>query len=314
MSPGWIFDVRMPGLKMTVVAADGQNIEPVTVDEFRIGVAETYDVIVEPHADSAYTIFAQAIDRTGYARGTLTPDADWVAEVPPVDSPTLLGHREMGMGGMNTGQADMGDMSGSGEMDHSGHDMGNMSDSAGMDHSQHAMRGMQEVSQKSGRQPDPAGYGSTRAITHIASEFGPHVDMRAAMPIDGLSDPGIGLRDHQRLYGRRVLTYADIFNIEDTADSRDPSREIELHLTGNMNRYMWSINGIKFADADPLMLAHGERVRISGPAEPGERRSDAVDEPDGIGVAEVAVVDDQRVVAIEKDGARGHCVNPRSRF
>jgi len=242
-----IFDVRIPGLKMTVVAADGQNIEPITIDEFRIGVAETYDVVVEPSIDSAYTIFAQSIDRTGYTRGTLSPDPDWSAEVPPMDSPALLGHREMGMGGMGQGE----------------HDMGKMSGMGGMDHSQHDMSGMQEVAREGDQAPEPAGYGSSRTVIHIASEFGPHVDMRAATPQDGLSDPGIGLRDHQRLYGRRVLTYADIRNIEQTADSRDPGREIELHLTGNMERYMWSINGIKFADAEPLGLTYGERVRIT---------------------------------------------------
>ena len=242
-----IFDVRIPGLKMTVVAADGQNIEPITIDEFRIGVAETYDVVVEPSIDSAYTIFAQSIDRTGYTRGTLSPDADWSAEVPQMDPPALLGHREMGMGGMGQGE----------------HDMSNMSSMGDMDHSQHDMSGMQEVAREGDQAPEPAGYGSKRAITHIASEFGPHVDMRAATPQDGLSDPGIGLRDHQRLYGRRVLTYADIRNIEQTVDSRDPGREIELHLTGNMDRYMWSINGIKFADAEPLGLTYGERVRIT---------------------------------------------------
>ncbi len=270
-----IFDVRIPGLKMTVVAADGQNIEPVSVDEFRIGVAETYDVVVEPNADSAYTIFAQSIDRTGYARGTLSPDAEWFAEVPQMDPPVLLGHRDMGMGGMDHSQHDVSGMSGmdqsqddmskmsqKGGMDHSQHDMSKMSGAGGMDHSQHDMRGMQEVVQQGDQAPDPAGYGSKRAITHIASEFGPHVDMRASTPRDGLSDPGIGLRDHQRLYGRRVLRYADIKNIEKTADSRDADREIELHLTGNMDRYMWSINGIKFADADPVALTYGERVRI----------------------------------------------------
>ena len=258
-----IFDVRIPGLKMTVVAADGQNIEPITIDEFRIGVAETYDVVVEPSIDSAYTIFAQSIDRTGYTRGTLSPDADWSAEIPPMDPPALLGHREMGMGGMDQGQHDMSNMSGMDDMDHSQHDMSKMSGMGDMDHSQHDMSGMQEVAPEGDQAPDPAGYGSKRAITHIASEFGPHVDMRAATPQDGLSDPGIGLRDHQRLYARRVLTYADIKNIEQTADPRDPGREIELHLTGNMARYMWSINGIKFADAEPLGLTYGERVRIT---------------------------------------------------
>lgn len=246
-----IFDVRIPGLKMTVVAADGQNIEPVTVDEFRIGVAETYDVIVEPGADSAYTIFAQTIDRSGYARGTLSPNADWVAEVPAMDPPAVLGHKEMGMGGM--------DMSG---MDHSQSDMSGMTDAGGMDHSQHNMRGMQVREQNDSQRIGRAGRGSEREITHISSEFGPHVDMRSEAPLDGLSDPGIGLRDHQRSFGRRVLRYSDIINIENTADERDPSREIELHLTGNMDRYMWSINGIRFADADPVRLTYGERVRL----------------------------------------------------
>ncbi len=257
-----IYDVRIPGLKMKVVAADGQNIEPVSIDEFRIAVAETYDVVVEPSADSAYTIFAQSIDRTGYARGMLSPDADWSAEVPQMDPPALLGHRDMGMGGMDHGQHDMSGMSDMSGMDDSQHDMSKMSGMDGMDHSQHDMSGMQEVAQKGDQAPDPAGYGSQREITHVASEFGPHVDMRASTPQDSLSDPGIGLRDHQRLYGRRVLTYADIRNIERTRDPRDPEREIELHLTGNMSRYMWSMNGIKFADAELLRLTYGERVRI----------------------------------------------------
>ncbi|MCH8101358.1 MAG: copper resistance system multicopper oxidase [Proteobacteria bacterium] len=252
-----IYDVRIPGLKMTVVAADGQNIEPVSIDEFRIAVAETYDVIVEPSADSAYTIFAQSIDRTGYARGILSPDANWAAEVPPLDPPPLLGHREMGMGGMGGMGHDMSGMSG---MDH---DMSGMS---GMDHGKHdmsKMSGMQEVTRKDSRAPDPAGYGSKSDITHVATEFGPQVDMLASTPQDGLSDPGIGLRDNQRLYNRRVLTYADIRNLERTGDLRDPEREIELHLTGSMTRYMWSMNGIKFKDADLLRLKFGERVRIS---------------------------------------------------
>ncbi|MCH8895501.1 MAG: copper resistance system multicopper oxidase [Proteobacteria bacterium] len=258
-----IFDVRIPGLKMKVVAADGQNIEPVSIDEFRIGVAETYDVVVEPNADSAYTIFAQSIDRTGYARGILSPHADWAADVPSMDPPALLGHRDMGMGGMDHSQHDMSSMSGMGGMNGSKHDMGKMPGMSGMDHSKHDMGGMQVVAQKGNQAPDPAGYGSKREITHIASEFGPNVDMRAQTPQDGLSDPGIGLRDHQRLYGRRVLTYADIRGLERTRDPRDPGREIELHLTGNMSRYMWSINGIKFADAELLRLSYGERARIN---------------------------------------------------
>jgi CopA family copper-resistance protein len=252
-----IFDVRIPGLKMTVVASDGQNIEPVTVDEFRIGVAETYDVIVEPSDDSAYTIFAQSMDRTGYARGTLTPDASWTAAVPDMDPAPLLGHREMGMGMDHSKMPGM-DHSKMPGMDHSKMPGMDHSKMLGMDHSK--MSGM-DHSKMSGM--GQAGYGSTSQITHVKSEFGPHVDMRADNPQSGLSDPGIGLRDHQRLYGRRVLTYADICNLYPTIDQREPSREIELHLTGNMSRYMWSINGIKFADADPLQLKYGERVRIT---------------------------------------------------
>lgn len=230
------FDVRIPGLKMTVVAADGQDIEPVSVDEFRIGVAETYDVIVEPKADSAYTVFAQAIDRSGYARGTLTPDPALTAEVPDMDPAPILGHMDMGMS-----------MEG---MDHSGHDMSAM---AGMDHSGHDMAAMTPV------QPGAAGHGSAQPVVHASTEYGPHVDMIADAPMDRLDDPGIGLRNN----GRAVLTYADIKNRGRTPDPREPSREIQLHLTGNMARYMWSMNGIKFADAEPLPLKYGERVRIT---------------------------------------------------
>ena len=255
-----IYDVRIPGLKMTVVASDGQNIEPVSVDEFRIGVAETYDIVVEPSGDMPYTIFAQSIDRTGYARGTLTPNAEWVAEVPDMDPPPHLGHRDMGMGGMGGMDHSQMDMGSSPPMEGMDQDMGDMS---GMDHSQHDMNGMQEVETGNAGAPAKAGFGSQRAIFHTATEFGPQVDMRAATPQSGLSDPGIGLRDHQRAYGRRVLTYADVCNLTRTIDIRDPGREIQLHLTGNMSRYMWSINGIKFADAELLQLKFGERVRIT---------------------------------------------------
>ena len=219
------FDVRIPGLEMTVVAADGQNIEPVTVDEFRIGVAETYDVIVAPKSDTAYSIFAQAIDRTGYARGTLTPDPSLMASVPEMDPAPVLTHADMGMA-MDHGA-----------IDHSMHDMDNAAVST------------------AGR----VGHGSTEPIVHRATEFGPQVDMRAEDPQYRPNDPGIGLRDN----GRRVLTYADLGNLYPSPDPRDPEREIQLHLTGNMARYMWSVNGIKFADSEPLELEYGERVRIT---------------------------------------------------
>ncbi len=316
-----IFDVRIPGLKMTVVASDGQNIEPVTIDEFRIGVAETYDVVVEPSDDSAYTIFAQSIDRTGYTRGVLTPDESWTAEVPKMDYAPILAHRDMGMshgnhgGHANLGGSDHGAMNHAGmdhsknqEMDHSKHQGMDHSKHQGMDHSNHAgmdhskHQGMDhskmDHSQHAGMnhsgmdhskmdhskihsgtgpidhskmdhsmnhggpQLGKAGFGTNSEIKHAKTEFGPHVDMRAEMMQNGISDPGIGLRDHQARYGRKVLTYADIRNLTPTIDTREPEREIQLHLTGNMSRYMWSMDGIKFSDAEPLALKYGERVRI----------------------------------------------------
>ncbi|MFO7593666.1 MAG: copper resistance system multicopper oxidase [Pseudomonadota bacterium] len=286
------FDVRIPGLKMTVVAADGQYVEPVSVDEFRIGVAETYDVIVEPHDDSAYTVFAQALDRSGYARGTLTPDPTLNAEVPAMDPTPDLTHSDMGMNmdGMDHGSHDMAAMDSG--MDHSSHNMAAMDstmeqsnnkpsamDSA-MDHSSHNMGAMNQQPEGMGKlaamsMPGMAMEGnatseaerkivnpsdfSGKPVHHAPSENGPHVDMHAEMPSYRLDDPGVGLRNN----GRRVLTYADLYNLRAVPEPRDPDREIELHLTGNMGRYMWSINGVKAADADPLHWKLGEQVRIT---------------------------------------------------
>ncbi|PAW51633.1 copper oxidase [Pseudomonas moraviensis] len=210
------FDVRIPGLKMTVVAADGLHVKPVSVDELRIAVAETYDVIVEPAAD-AYTLFAQAMDRSGYARATLASRAGLTAPVPALDSRPLVTMDDMGMGGMDHGSMDMSDM-------------------AGMDHS--AMGPMQ---------------------SHPASEKdNPLVDMQAMTPTPKLDDPGLGLRNN----GRRVLTYADLRSTFDDPDGRDPGRTLELHLTGHMEKFAWSFNGIKFSDAEPLRLKYGERIRL----------------------------------------------------
>jgi len=258
------FDVRIPGLKMTVVASDGQYIQPVSVDEFRIGVAETYDVIVEPDADRAYSIFSQAIDRSGYARGTLTPDLNMTIDVPAMDPAPLLTHGDMGM---DMSMMDHSSMAG---MDHSkmGHSMPAMDHSKmghkmpEMDHSKmdHSMPGMAKTTM-----PPPAmgsgkaGFGSSQKVIHSPSEYGPHIDMRADAPRYRLDDPGVGLRNNPR----KVLTYADLRNYYRTPDPREPGREINLHLTGNMSRYMWSMNGIKFADAEPLQLKFGERVRIN---------------------------------------------------
>jgi CopA family copper-resistance protein len=237
-----IFDVRIPDLEMQVVASDGQSIEPVTIDEFRIGVAETYDVIISPKSDKAYTLFAQSIDRTGFAVGRITPDLSWMPSIPEMAHAPILGHRDMGMA------------------HHDGIDHSTMDHSA-MDHSQH--QGM-EVTQKSGsKRLGKAGFGSTAAIEHGPREQGAHVDMLATSPKSGLQDPGLGLRDHLKRYGRKVLTYADIKNLGPTLDPREPSRELQIYLTGNMSRYLWSMDGVKFADADPIQLKYGERLRIT---------------------------------------------------
>ncbi|MGY4817064.1 copper resistance system multicopper oxidase [Pseudomonas chlororaphis subsp. piscium] len=248
------FDLRIPGLKMTVVAADGQYVQPVSVDELRIAVAETYDVLVEPGSQEAYTLFAQAMDRSGYARGTLSQRPGLSAPVPPLDPRPLIGMADMGMDHGSMAGMDMGAMPGMDHgqmqgMDHSqmqGMDSGNM---AGMDHS--AMGGMSGM--------DHGAMGGTMQ-SHPASEDGnPLVDMQTMSPTPKLADPGIGLRNN----GRRVLTYADLRSTFEDPDGREPSRTIELHLTGHMEKFAWSFDGIKFSDAEPLRLIYGERVRIT---------------------------------------------------
>lgn len=263
------FDVRIPGLKMTVVAADGQYVKPVSVDEFRIATAETYDVIVEP-TQEAYTLFAQSMDRSGYARGTLAVRSGLVAPVPELDPRPLVTMADMGMAGMDHGSmGGMGDMAG---MDHSkmasmgdssmdgmsGMDGGSMASMnhgakqdisgmegmAGMDHSKMSMEGM-------GGMGDMQSHPKTEANN-------PLVDMQAMSTSPKLDDPGMGLRDN----GRKVLTYSDLRSTFEDPDGREPSRTIELHLTGHMEKFSWSFNGVKFSDAEPVKLKYGERVRI----------------------------------------------------
>ena len=274
------FDVRIPGLKMTVVASDGQYIQPVKVDEFRIGVAETYDVLVEPEANEAYTIFAQSLGRSGYARGTLAPNMTMTAPVPAIDDVPNLTHIDMGMDMSNMAGMDMPgmDMSGDGMagMDMSGGAMKGMDMSGGMDCSNpvHAsmdacknkvksnMSGMNMAGMDMSKMAMTGGVTKSvmelDRVPHAATEYGPHVDMRAEAPKLRLKDPGIGLRNN----GRRVLVYADIKNLYPTKDKRPPNREIVMHLTGNMARYMWSIDGIRYADAKPVEMKYGERLRI----------------------------------------------------
>lgn len=238
------FDVRIPGLKMTVVAADGQYVHPVTVDEFRIAVAETFDVIVEPSGQEAYTVFAQSLDRTGYAAGTLAVRAGERADVPSVDPRPLLTMADMGHGGMMGMDNDMPAMKSPGEPadPHAGHNMPPPQGAPVDPHAGHSMSSMSEGMQM-----------------HPATEYGnPLVDMQAMTPASRLNDPGIGLREN----GRRVLTYADLRSIFEDPDGREPSRTIEIHLTGHMERFAWSFNGIKFSGSEPIRLTYGERLRI----------------------------------------------------
>jgi CopA family copper-resistance protein len=237
-----IFDVRIPGLKLSVVQADGNDIEPVSVDEFRIGTAETYDVIVQPTADRAFTIFAQAEDRSGFARGTLAPRAGMQGDVPPLDPRPLRTMTDMGMGDMGGMKMDHGAMSG---MQHGGATQSAMPPMPGMDHS--TMPGMSGMQHETTALP-PDG----------PLKEGVEVDNVAMMPTDRLSDPGGGLESN----GRRVLRYTDLRATKRGEDQRPPSREIVLHLTGNMQRFIWGFDGKKFSEASPIHLAQGERVRF----------------------------------------------------
>jgi len=248
------YDVRIPGLKLTVIQADGQDVEPVTVDEFRFGPGETYDVMVEPQ-DDAYTIFAQSMERSGYARGTLSVRQGLTAPVPEPDSPEWLTMKDM-MGAMGGGAMghDMMKMDSMGQtkMDHS-----QMSGGMAMDHSMH---GMQQGSDNPLAKP-------SSTIRHARTEYGASVDQRVDTPSTNLDDPGIGLRNLSqrglRPQGHRVLTLADLKSIDGVLDDRrPPARELELHLTGNMERYSWSFDGLEFGKSTPVSLRHNERVRI----------------------------------------------------
>jgi len=249
------FNVRIPGLPMTVVQADGQNVEPVTVDEFQIAVAETYDVIVQPQADQAYTVFAESMDRSGYARGTLAPRTGMQAAVPALRERPLRTMVDMGMDmesmdmpGMKHGGEDMKPMP---EMEHEGHeqsgDMPSMDHGSKMNDGEMArMPGMAEASPINGRHgPDTHGAGNTTVAMAQRNRLG---------------EPGTGLAD----VGHRVLVYNDLKALDPSRDPRPPERELELHLTGNMEAFMWGLDGKKFSEARaPIPARIGERVRIT---------------------------------------------------
>jgi hypothetical protein len=304
-----IFDVRIPGLPMTVVQTDGNDVEQVTVDEFRISVAETYDVIVQPQDASAFTIFAQSLDRTGYARGTLASRNGMTARIPSLDPRPLLTMVDMGMGnmaGMEMSTAEavaLTKPTGTKIESMPGMNMEpasptpaatptmKMDEMTGMKMNGFWDRPADDVSNKLGRKmeanpaaaaatatkvggyqrmpfpqpgPDtnalsvPATVGNPRPPGPIALREGPQVDNIATAPTERLAEPGNGLNGN----GRRVLTYADLRARYRGADPRAPDREIEFHLTGNMERFVWGFNGEKFSEAEPIRLRLGERVRF----------------------------------------------------
>src|SRR5581483_3683473 len=276
------FDVRIPGLPMTVVAADGQYVKPVTVAEMRIAIAETFDVIVHPQADRAYTIFAETIDRSGYARGTLAPRAGMSAAIPERRKRPLRTMADMGMADM----AGMPSGSSTGEMkrmsgavgSHGGMAMGppppqKHAGMAGMNEmNAQRMPGMSHGTARSPSETPPANIptipapGGTEAGLvqpdgmHGPDKHGPENQVVAKSPKNRLNEPGDGLEEMPW----RVLAYSDLRGLKPGYDSRPPQREIELHATGNMDRYMWSFDGKKFSEApEPIPLVLGERVRLT---------------------------------------------------
>ncbi len=283
------FNVRIPDLPMTIVASDGQNVRPVTVDEFQIGVAETYDVIVTP-GDRAYSFVSESIDRSGLGRATLAPRDGMSAPVPPLRPRPILTMRDMGMthGGMGAGGMDHGAMAG---MDHgsmAGMEHGGM---AGMDApnapNPAAVRGVDPSAEQNASKnlwkltgwKDPPPPGNATASGAPPPAFMDHGDMKmrdlsvapqvkddpgvqtiSPMPTDRTGEPPVGLEglDH------RVLRYRDLVALERNPDVRAPSRTLDIHLTGNMERYMWSFDGVKMSEpAEPIPFRLNERVRVT---------------------------------------------------
>jgi len=271
------FDVRIPGLEMTVVAADGQHVRPIAVEEFRLSAAEVIDVIVTPSSADAFTIFAQSVDRSGYARGTLAAREGATAAVPPLDDVQYLTMADMGHGGHSgvaaPAAAPVGDAlaehgahapapapaaeepahvhDAAAAAQHAGHDV------AAAEHAGHDANVAAVPAQHAGHDTGTMTHGA--AVTHPPTESrNPRVDMQAMAPTARLADPGVGLRNN----GRRVLTYADLRSAFADPDGRVPERTIELHLTGHMERFAWSFDGVTFSGSEPIVLRYGERVRF----------------------------------------------------
>jgi CopA family copper-resistance protein len=282
------FDVRVPGLKMSVVTADGNDVVPVSVDEMRLGPAETYDVIVQPTENKAYTIFAQSEDRTGYARGTLATRAGLAGPIPAMDARPMRTMTDMGMGSMdgsgNMAGMSMGDSSTRAAPDHPGGASSNAPSQPVMPNSQgmagmgpgsmpgmkgsDSMASMPGMKMGAGSMPgmnmgggsmpgmDMSNMQPDETAKRLQGRVG--VDNVAMMPTERLHEAGDGLDGN----GRRNLTYADLRATQKGDDPRPPSREIVLHITGNMMRYMWGFDGKKFSEAEPIRLKKDERVRF----------------------------------------------------
>ena len=277
------FNVRIPGLTLQIVQADGQNVMPIDVEEFQIGVAETYDLIVRPK-DAAYTLVGEAVDRSGMARATLAPRPGMEAEVPALRKRPLATMKDMGMD--MPGMEGM-DMTGRGidptaeqnasarlgaaapatastmamgaaksdnmaSMDHSG--------MAGMDHG--AMSGTQGAA---GAPMDHSGHdmGSMKMLDPSVApqvKMGPGVAMLSVMPVDRTGERPTGLEE----VTHRVLTYRQLRSLDRNPDPRGPSRELDLHLTANMERYMWGFDGRRFSEiVEPIRFERDERVRVT---------------------------------------------------
>jgi FtsP/CotA-like multicopper oxidase with cupredoxin domain len=292
------FNVRIPGLRLTIVQADGQNVMPIEVDEFQIGVAETYDAIVTPSEDKAFTLVGEAIDRSGMARATLAPRAGMTAPVPPLRKRPITTMKDMGMdmsgmqgmegmdmsGGVDptaeknaSGRLASGVAAGAaiqstkpqmagmdhntmGAMDHSSMGQGSVT---GMDHAamgHGAMAGSQPMAGHDMGSTDMGAMNMRDFSNAPQVKRGPGVQTISPMPMDRTGEPGQGLED----VGHKVLVYKDLMALDRNPDVRAPSRSIDIHLTGNMERFMWSFDGEKMSDVhEPIPFIEGERVRVN---------------------------------------------------
>ena len=240
------FDLRIPGLPMTVVSVDGQHVQPVIVDEIRIAIAETYDVIVQPNVERAYTIFAEAMDRSGFARGTLATEQGLTAPLPARRERVVATMADMGMGDMPGMQMPATTMK---AMDPAPPAVAAMPDMPGMKIPEMPMEAAPMADSPAKSAPvkhGPDGHGPANSAVPMATR-------------SRLDEPGTGLQDT----GTRVLLYSDLRSLRPSADLRPPNREIELHLTGNMERYMWGFDGKKSSEAEPIQFYYGERVRLT---------------------------------------------------